>query len=256
MVYRLVLVEDEKWVRTALRKVIDKVDLPITIVHEASNGIDASDWLKSNDADLVLTDIRMPVMDGLSLLKDIKENRHDVDVIMISGHDDFAYAQQAIRLGALDYLLKPVEKEDLETCLRAWIKRKEKTALRETAVAPEIKVQELSPVEQVIHYIESNRAYDMSSAEAAEWVHLNPSYFSKLFKQTKGMTFTDYATAMRMKEAARLLENTSLRVTEIAERLGFTDPAYFTNTFKKSIGQTPSDYRKQWLRRNEMKTRS
>ncbi|WP_199613946.1 response regulator transcription factor [Paenibacillus alkalitolerans] len=247
MIYRLLLVEDEKWVRTAIRKVIEKVELPVTVVHEASNGMDASDWLKLNDAELVLTDIRMPVMDGLSLLKEIKENQYSAGVVMISGHDDFAYVQKALRHGAFDYLLKPVEKEELDRCLREWIRTKEHASSGKNASSHVVNIQELSPVDQVIHFIESNRAYDISSAEAADRIHLNPSYFSKLFKQTKGMTFTDYVTAIRMKEAARLLENTSLRVTEIAERLGFTDSAYFTNTFKKATGQTPSNYRKALL---------
>ncbi|WP_028610090.1 response regulator transcription factor [Paenibacillus harenae] len=250
MDYRLMLVEDEKWVRVALKKVIEKAELPVQVVHEASNGMEALDWLRCNEADLVLTDILMPVMDGLTLLEELQANGFGANVVMISGHDDFKYAQQALRKGAFDYLLKPVEKKELGACLRAWIKKKEETESGEKAAAPEVNVQELSPVDQVIHHIESNRVYDMSSAEAAEWVHLNPSYFSKLFKQTKGMTFTDYVTAMRMRDAAALLEKTSLRVTEIAERLGFTDPAYFTNTFKKTIGHTPSEYRK--LRREAM----
>jgi len=247
MNYRIVLVEDEKWVRTAIRKVMEKIDLPFGIVYEASNGLDASEWFKSNDAELALTDIRMPVMDGLALLKEMKQSRPDVDVVIVSGHDDFGYAQQAMRHGAFDYLLKPVEREELEMCLRKWIEKREQSASAGAKREPDVNVHELSAVDQVIHYIESNRLYDMSSAEAAEWVHLNPSYFSKLFKQTKGTTFTDYVTAMRMKEAARLLEMTSLRVAEIAERLGFADAAYFTNLFKKTFDLPPSDYRKQRL---------
>ena len=245
MGYRLLLVEDEKWVRTALRKVIQKTELPIDIVHEAANGMEAADWLKTNQAELVGTDIRMPVMDGLTLLKDIRENGYPTDVVIVSGHDDFMYAQQALRQGAVDYLLKPVELEELKACFGVWMRKKERAAPQDNGDGDKVAMEELSPVDQVIRYIESNHAYDMSSAEAAEWVHLNPSYFSKLFRQTKGTTFTDYVTAMRMKEAAKLLEKTSLRVIEIAERLGYADQAYFSNTFKKAFGCAPSDYRKQ-----------
>ncbi|WP_281279832.1 response regulator transcription factor [Cohnella pontilimi] len=241
------MVEDEKWVRTALRKVIGKLDLPLFIVHEASNGLEASDWLKSNEASLVLTDIRMPVMDGLALLKDIKSNGYPTDVILVSGHDDFAYAQQALREGVIDYLLKPVEAEELTRCISAWIKRKEQSAPKGSSAA-DIIPEEMSAVEQVLYYLETKRLYDITSAEAAKFVHLNPSYFSKLFKQTTGMTFTDYVTSVRMKEAARLLEHTSLRITEIGERLGFMDTAYFSNTFKKILGHTPSDYRKRFVK--------
>jgi len=246
MEYRLVLVEDEKWVRTALRKVVEKADFPVRVVHEASNGMDALDWLRLHEADLVLTDILMPVMDGLTLLEELQTNHSAVDTVIISGHDDFKYVQQALRRGAFDYMLKPVEQEELSICLSSWLGKKEQEQKAAESSAWEVNVQELSPVDQIIHFIHTNRAYDISSAEAAEKVHLNPSYFSKLFRQTKGMTFTDYMTDLKMKEAAGLLQKTSLRVTEIAEKLCFRDPAYFTNTFKKTIGHSPSDYRKQY----------
>jgi len=245
MTCSILLVEDEKWVRTAIRKVIEKIGPFFSVVHEAPNGIEALDWLEANEADLILTDIRMPVMDGLALLEAVRERGVRAEVILISGHDDFAYAQQALRLGALDYVLKPVEKEDLGRSFDAWLRRKEQLASKETE-RNDIGIQDMSAVEQVVHHIETKRAFHMTSSEAAEMVHLNPSYFSKLFKQTKGMTYTDYVTAMKIKEAVRLLEHTSLRLTEIGERLGFADPAYFSNTFKKIVGSTPSDYRRRF----------
>jgi YesN/AraC family two-component response regulator len=85
---------------------------------------------------------------------------------------------------------------------------------------------------------------DMTLTETASMVHLNPSYFSKLFKQQTQVNFTDYLTKVRMKEASGLLGKTSLRISEVAERLGYADLAYFSNTFKKTMGSTPSDYRK------------
>jgi YesN/AraC family two-component response regulator len=166
-------------------------------------------------------------------------------IILISGHDDFSYAQQALRQGAFDYFLKPVEADDLVACFGQWMKQREQAMLEQAVPTPPVSVNELSPVEQVIYHIATDQRFDMTLAEAAELVHLNPSYFCKLFKQHKRTTFTEYVTNIRMKEAVRLLENTSLRVTEIAERLGYADPAYFSNTFKKTIGRTPSDLRKQ-----------
>ena len=247
MSYRILLVDDEKWVRTALRKTIEKSSLPVQVVHESSNGIDAWDWLRANEADLVFTDIRMPVMDGLALVKAIGEQRLPVGVVIISGHDDFAYAQQAMRHGVFDYLLKPVEEEELARCVRSWIGKKEdEEADARKEPDAEIDIQDLPAVEQVIHHIVTKRAFDLSSSDAAELVHLNPSYFSKIFKQHTGVTYTDYITGLKIGEAARLLEKTALRVTEIGERLGFSDPAYFSNTFKKTIGQTPSEYRKHY----------
>ena len=116
----VMLVEDEKWVRVALRKVIERSGLPIQVVHEAADGLAALDWLRSHEVDLVLTDIRMPVMDGITLLKEIRKYGYKCDVVIVSGHDDFTYARDAIRHGAIDYLLKPVEVEHIESCIAHW----------------------------------------------------------------------------------------------------------------------------------------
>jgi YesN/AraC family two-component response regulator len=244
MTYQILLVEDEKWVRTALRKVIEKINLPFTVIHESHNGLEAWEWLERGHADIVLTDIRMPVMDGLALLKQIRNEGKPTDIIIVSGHDEFAYAQQAVRLGAFDYFLKPVEAEDMTACFRNWLQR-HGTKASGTKVQKAADQHIRTPVDEVILYIESNQRFDLMLAEAAALVHLNPSYFCKLFKQQKGVTFTDYMTSVRMREAARLLEHTALRITEIADRLGFADAAYFSNTFKKETGTSPSEYRKR-----------
>lgn len=225
-----------------------QANLPLQVLHEASNGIEAWDWLAAHEADLVLTDIRMPVMDGLTLLQEMKRSRHPADVMIVSGHDDFAYAQQALRLGARDYLLKPVETDEVIRRIGPWIEERERSASAANGAAradPAVRWEELSPVEQVLHHIHAKRSFRLTLAEAAAMVHLNPSYFSKLFRKRTSATFTDYMTTVRIREAARLLERTSLRVAEIAERLGFADVAYFSNTFKKTTGQTPSEYRKE-----------
>lgn len=244
--FRVLLAEDEKWVRIALRKVLEKVSLDVQLGFEATNGLEALDWLKSNEADLVITDIRMPVMDGLALLTEMRAGGMDTDVIIVSGHDDFAYAQQALRQGAADYLLKPVELEALEESLHRWLQKRASAAKQAIDIGEP--AADLSPVERVIRHIRMKRQYSMSSAEAAAFVHLNPSYFSKLFKQTTSMTFTDYVTRMRMDEAVKLLIHTSLRITEIAERVGYADPAYFSNSFKKLYGLTPKEYRRNQTR--------
>ncbi|WP_245948094.1 response regulator transcription factor [Paenibacillus sambharensis] len=242
--YKILLVEDERWVRTALRKVIEKSGMPFEIAHEATNGMEASDWLNANEADLVLTDIRMPVMDGLELLKEIRIRRQNTGVVIVSGYDDFAYAQEALRQGAVDYFVKPVEVDDVIRCFNSWQERQINAAERGGGERP-AQMEDMSPVEQVIFRIAQDPQSPLTMAEAAASVHLNPSYFCKLFKQKTGRTFTDYMTEMKVAEAVRLLEKTSLRVSEISSRLGYTDTAYFSHTFKRITGLTPSDCRRQ-----------
>lgn len=245
--HQILLVEDERWVRTVIRKTVKKTGLPLQIVHEAKNGLEAYDWLSTNRVDLVLTDIRMPAMDGIALIEEVRRLEIGTDVVIISGHDDFAYTRQAIRLGAYDYLLKPIELEGMIETLKKWINEKEtRERDRQKVKIPE-NINDLSPIEQVIIYIESLPSKDISLAEAANKVHLSPSYFCKLFKKKTGTNFSDYIMNIRLQEASRLLEKTSLRISEIAERLGYTDLAYFSNSFKKLNGVTPSQFRKSKL---------
>ncbi|GGG00309.1 response regulator transcription factor [Paenibacillus abyssi] len=235
--YSIALVEDEKWVRTAISKVIGKIGPPFKVVMEATQGVEALDWLQLNRADIVLTDIRMPVMDGLSLMKEIRDRDIPADVIIVSGYDDFKYAQQALRLGAFDFLLKPLEKADLEGALQKWLERG-KPKIGNTDEL------ELSTIEKVIRFIQHSMPGEVSLKDAAAHVYLNPSYLSKLFKQEAHKNFVEFVTETRMREAGKMLSGTSLRISEVAERLGYTDISYFTNTFKKHFGITPSEYRK------------
>ena len=239
--YSILLVDDEKWVRTALKWTIKKTGLPVEVLHECTNGLGAMDWLRANPVDLVLTDIRMPVMDGMMLISEIRQRYADAQsVIIISVHDDFCFVQQALREGVRDYLLKPVEDDAMSECLKKWIESRQKEA-----VVPQSDPDpaELSPVKKVLRYIDTTPPGQVTLAEAAKRAHLNSSYLSQLFKQEMDVNFMDYVTDLRIKEAKRLLKNTNLRITEITDRLGYADIAYFSNLFKKNTGTTPSEYR-------------
>ncbi|MFE5322690.1 response regulator [Paenibacillus sp. NPDC056579] len=244
MAYRILLIDDERWVRTSLKRVIEKTELPFTVVKEASHGLEGLDWLKEHEADLIITDVKMPVMEGLQFVREIRERSREQHIIVISGYDDFHYVQQALRSGVYDYLLKPVETEDMAQCLGKWMEREaQRRSMQANAAVPSDSAA-LSPVEQVIDYIRANLAGDLTLTEAAARVHLNPSYLSQLFKQQLNRNFVDFIVEARMDEAKRLLQVTSLRISEVADRVGYADVAYFSNTFKKWNGCTPTEFRK------------
>jgi len=251
MMKRLLLVDDEKWVRAALKWTVENSKLPFVVGGECANGLEALDWLKSNRADLVLIDITMPVMNGLDFLKELRQSGSDLPVVIITVNDEFSYVQQALRLGAVDYLLKPIEQEPLSDCLLKWLKKQEKLLPkpRETVGVPPD--SSLSLMEQVMNYLASLPPGKITLTYTAQYLHINPSYLSQLFKQHQGINFIDYVIELRMKEAKKLLAVTSLRVSEIAERLGYNDLAYFTNMFKKTVGTTPSTYRKMLLQEKQ-----
>lgn len=249
--YKVILVDDERWVRVVLRKAVEQTKLPFEIVQECANGLEAMDALKKYGADLVISDVKMPIMDGIALAEQMTQV--SANLILVSGYDDFQLAQQAIRYGVKDYLLKPVEMEAMADCLGRWMQDRITKTARRLADSPLIGTDELSAIEQVQQFIGSNLSSDISLTDAAALVHLNPSYLSQLFKQQTGGKFVDYVIEMRMEEAKKLLIKTSLRVSEIAERLGYGDISYFSSTFKKLIGCSPLEYRKCGGRLDEAK---
>jgi YesN/AraC family two-component response regulator len=246
VIYTILLIEDERWIRTAFKRTVELAGLPFIVTHESSNGLEALDWLKNNQVDLIMADIRMPVMDGLTFVDQFNEGSQRQSVIMVSGHDDFSYVQRCLRAGVFDYLLKPVDVEEMRSCLNKWMEKQTSSLEAIIAVTNLEDRIGMSPIEKVIELIKVNLPNNVSLTEAAAAVQLNPSYLSQLFKQRMNQTFLDYTLQLRMNEAERLLIHTSLRVWEIAQRLGYTDLSYFGNIFKRIKGKTPIEFRKSF----------
>lgn len=238
----ILLVDDERWVRKALIWTINQLELPLKVVHECSNGLEALDWVKENEVDLILTDIRMPVMDGIQLVKELGSLNKSMDVVVISVHDEFQFVQQAIRSGVFDYLLKPIDEEELRACLDKYLKKNTSIDSKENEVTEES--IPASSIEKVLKYISKTPINQVNLKDAANHVHMNPSYLSQLFKQQLNQKFVDYVTEIKIQEGKKLLANTTLRMSEIADRLGYADVAYFSNNFKKITGLSPSEFRK------------
>ncbi len=115
---RVLVAEDEYPLLRGISKLIEKLDSDFQVVKMAATGKEALDYLKQETVDIVFTDINMPVIDGLQILKYIKENVLQTMSVIISGYQDFSYAQQSVKYGAKRYLLKPIDKEELYSLLQ------------------------------------------------------------------------------------------------------------------------------------------
>lgn len=118
MTFHLLIVDDEAPIRKGISRFIDWEAIDCTIEDTASDGLEAMEKLKVHPVDIVITDIRMPEADGLTLAKHIHENYPDVMVIILTGYADFSYAQTAIQYGVSDFLLKPISKEQVITAVQ------------------------------------------------------------------------------------------------------------------------------------------
>ena len=115
--YRIILVDDEEEVRTSIIKKIDWKSAGFQVVGDAENGQDALEKIEQLEPDVVMTDIRMPYMDGLTLIEKIRQKYPSMKILIFSGFDDFEYAKQAIKLNVTEYILKPVNVEELTEIL-------------------------------------------------------------------------------------------------------------------------------------------
>ena len=249
----ILIVDDEPRTRQGLKKNLDTWANGNYQIITASNGEEAIQLLKQYKVHILITDIRMPEITGLELLKIAKELHIFPAILVISAYSEFEYAQEALRLGVINYLLKPISKkaliEAVEEALKE-VEKKERTGLIEKVVDTklvEATTQNRSnrePIREAIDYINNNLKNELTQKEVADHVHLNPSYLSSLFKEHVKLTFSEYVTRRRIQRAKELLITTHLPINDIAEESGYKTAKYFIKIFRELEDVTPSAYRK------------
>ena len=276
--YRVLLVDDEQIERMALAKKIDRYYGDKVEIYHAVNGREAVAMCGEQKNDIVIMDISMPEMNGVMAAKYIRKMDDQCSIIFLSAYDDFEYARNAIKVRALDYLLKPCDMNDLlavmDTALQKLDKEnafngnsisgKEQNKEAEICGSNANNVRENRPkrtdnvrnsdeqttIKYLKEYVENNYIYDISMQEAAEEMGYSDAYFSKLFKQYFNQNFTAYLTEYRIKKAKELLSNTNHSIKDISRMVGYTDSNYFAKIFKRLVGEIPSKYREN-LTENE-----
>jgi two-component system, response regulator YesN len=249
----ILIVDDEPRTRQGLKKTLDTWANGEYQIITAANGEETIGIMGQQKVDILLTDIRMPEMTGLELLKVIKERNMSPVIIVISAYSEFEYAHEALRLGVINYLLKPISKKTLieavEDALKT-VEKQQRAGMIEKVVdnkLVDVSAQNPSnriPIREALDYINNNLKNDLTQKEVADHVHLNPSYLSVLFKEHVKLTFSEYVTRRRIQRAKELLMSTNLPIVDIAEESGYKTAKYFIKIFKEIEGETPSAYRK------------
>ncbi len=120
---KVMLVEDEEFILQGLENIIEWEDLGLSIVHKAHNGVEALEMLKEESVEIIVTDVRMPLMDGLQLLENVRRTNTDMRFVILTGFSEFEYARSALRLDVEDYILKPINEQELIKALENCIAR-------------------------------------------------------------------------------------------------------------------------------------
>lgn len=243
--YKVFIADDEMWVIIGLKKLIEKSKLPFSVIGEANNGVTALEEVESKKPDVLITDIRMPGYNGLELINRVNEKRIDVKAVFISGYTEFEYARSAVRLGAFDYLLKPVEQEALNDVLeRIQIQLHKGQGISEVE---EAYLESPVMLNQVIHEIQEGYMGNITLCGLAEKYGISTGYLSSLLKAELGLSFIEYMTSKRIQKAKELLTDEKLSIDTIAGMVGYNDYFYFTKVFKKTTGISPGKYRKNLI---------
>jgi two-component system, response regulator YesN len=249
--FKVIIVEDEDIIRKGLMFTMDWTKYGYVVAAEAVNGKDGLDKIREIHPDVVITDVKMPFIDGIQLLEE-SINEFHYEAIIISGYSEFEYAKKAIRLGVSDYLLKPIDMDSLgETLQKISLKIKKKEKFEKYIVKKETNQLDtlLDPsilsgyktryVKNMLDYIKNHYKEKISITDLSAKLNLSSTYLNMKFKEETSYTFNDFLNRYRILRSVELLKQGDMKVYEVAESVGFQDYKYFISVFKKYTGCAP-----------------
>ena len=225
---RCAIIDDEKSVHKIINNIIEKDGLPLVISNSAYDGIEGKSLIQKNNFDIIFIDIQMPYLDGFDLISKYPNNNY----IVVTAFDYFDYAQRALRLGVKDILLKPIDREQLAEAVNRAIG---------------FKLTKNKVIDEVLLYIHSNFSKEITVSDLAEQNYMNSSNFSRLFKNSVGISIIDYLRKIRINKAKDLLESSYKSISEIALEVGYKSENLFYKDFKRIENITPSKYREKGM---------
>lgn len=240
--YKILLVDDEKYISRGLEMGVDWKTINVDTIYTAQNGVEALDIIYQKKPDVVVTDIRMPGMNGLELIQAAKAKYPDLPFIILSGYPDFAYAQKALQYGVFRYLLKPFDLTELTECIRLLLNTI--PANESKKKAEENTNSSSNPtIQGILTFIDDNLAKEINIEMLSNSFGLTPNYLSALFKKETSKGIIEHITRLRIEKACDMLINTDHKVQYICTAVGISDYFYFTKLFKKYMHVTPTQYR-------------
>lgn len=247
--YRIIIVEDEKILRKGLVLTTPWHEYSCQVIAEASNGQEGLELILKLQPDIVITDIKMPIMSGIKMLEEVRKV-YDPAIIIVTAFSDFEYAKKAIDFRVIDYLVKPFSDQQLkEAMLKATHKVNERSNYSENKELEQLHFR-LSQSDKSKHaniinaldFIKNNFQNNITINDIATAIDVSESYLSHLFKEETDFTIVEYLTMVRVSKACQYLKDPSIRINVVAELVGYQDQRYFSQVFKKLLSITPKQY--------------
>lgn len=236
---RLLIAEDEDMIRNGMEKYIRLHTERFEQIYLARNGQEAIDIIFEKHPEMMLLDIQMPGKNGIDVMKEAKGAGILPATIILSGYEEFKYAQQAVRYGARCYMLKPSRSSEI-------LKQISDIA---DEITGKVQVHEeenacSGNVSRAKEYVDEHYSEELTLQRVADAAGISPGYLSTSFPQVCGKGFIDYLNQVRIEHACAYLKQKYFKTYEIAYKVGFKDEKYFTRVFKKLMGMTPNEYKK------------
>lgn len=265
--YKVVIIDDEPVIVQGLTRSIKWEQYECEVAGTASSGQEGLELIENIKPDIVFSDIRMPHMDGLSMIAAAKSQHPNMEISILTGFQDFDYARAAIRLGVTRFLVKPSRMDELQEAVSIMVENLRAKGIyasyedneepkqeggecgeqtQETGEGePEAVESEASCflVTNALKYMEEHYREKLRLQDVADQVYVSQWHLSKLLNRYKGQSFSDILNNIRIEKAKELLKDPSLRIGDIADMVGFLDMAHFSRVFKRQTGVSANEYR-------------
>lgn len=244
----VLIVEDEILELEFLRSLAEEVLLEEDRLLTSQTGTQAVELAKQYEPNIIMMDILIPEMDGLAAIEEIRTFLPNACIAILSAYSDFSYAQKAINLNVFKYLLKPIKPTVFKDVLQEMLYN---TNECNSQIEEDLTVENTNPkdrpecfINKSVEYIKENFRKKLTLEEVASRAFMNPKYFSRVFKDKVGTSFSCYVNNLKIQHACRLLETTNYPAYRISMECGFSDPSYFSRVFNNKMDMTPMTYRK------------
>lgn len=241
--YKLVITEDVARTRRGLTSYFEQRNFGFQVVASFDNGRDALSYVLQNPVDVLLCDIRLPLLSGVDIARNLHGSGSRTRIVFISAYREFEYAVKGLEYGVETYLTKPIKQRELFDAFTRI--RRDLDAQRVSCIDAE-PLQSKTHAEQVIElakrFVESI-SDDVTLPEVAARVSMSPSHFSRYFHEHTGTTFADFRRSVRMKRAAALLRSVDKSIGDVSQEVGYDNPKNFARAFRKYFGMTPREFR-------------
>ena len=247
--YRVMIVDDEQAVCQGMQRLIDWAAYGFEVVQTASNGQEALQLQMQHHFELIVTDLKMPLVDGVQLVQQLSERKEKCKIVIVSAYGEFSYAQAVMQYGVQYYLLKPIN----ETVLCGYLSRiaeelssnteAEQVSSDHKQFEHQYRLSANGVITEIRRYINDHYSEPLTLNFLAKLYSFSPVYLGRLFKKETGLSFNEYLNRCRIQVAAEYIDAGENMIYEIAEKVGYRDINYFYKCFKLIVGTTPGEYR-------------